>query len=84
MITIYGSKTCSWCEKAKKLADTFSLKYDYIDVSDPDKMAELKAKKPDVKTIPQIWWFENYIGGYEQFAKEVENTLGGTYGQGKV
>ncbi len=84
MITIYGSKTCSWCEKAKRLADTFDLKYTYLDVSNPETMAELKTKKPDAKTIPQIWWHENYIGGHEQFATEIENTLGGNYGQEKA
>jgi hypothetical protein len=30
--------------------------------------------KPDAETVPQIWWHDNYIGGYNEFATEIENT----------
>lgn len=83
MITIYGKPSCVWCDRAKRLADTFELSYEYKDVSDKSILEELKTKKPDIKTVPQIWWHDNHIGGYEQFAEEIENTLGGNYGQGK-
>jgi glutaredoxin len=43
----------------------------------------MKALSPTSKTIPQIFWNGNYIGGYDAFAIEVENTIGG-YGDGKV
>lgn len=82
MITIYGKPSCGWCDKAKKLADRYNLKYEYIDVQYTVNLNALKEKLPDVKTVPQIWWHDNYIGGYENFASAVENTIGG-YGDGK-
>lgn len=83
MIVIYGAPNCGWCTKAKALAENMSLQYEYRDVSDDAFKQELKARKPDCKTIPQIWWNDNYIGGYTEFALEVENTIGG-YGDGKI
>jgi glutaredoxin len=46
-------------------------------------MLELSTLKPDVKTLPQIWWDNRYIGGYTDFAAEIENTMG-NYGNGKI
>ena len=83
MIVIYGRPNCGWCVRAKILAEDMNLKYDYRDISDDALRDELKAKKPDCKTVPQIWWNDRYIGGYSEFALEVENTIGG-YGDGKI
>ena len=35
---------------------------------------------PKTKTVPQIWWHGRHIGGYNEFAGEVQDTLG-NYGQ---
>ena len=83
MITIYGNELCGWCRKAKKLAEQYELKYEWKDTDIQDNHNQLKLLKPDSKTIPQIWWHDSYIGGYEDFAREVENTLGG-HGEQKI
>lgn len=77
MITIYGHPRCGWCIRAKRLAERYQLTYTWKDTDDSDNLAELKAKLPDTKTVPQIWWDDRYIGGYEQLASEIENTIGG-------
>jgi glutaredoxin len=62
---IYGKSNCPWCDKAKSLLLSYGLEFEYVDVgSNPDKLVELKALLPDVKTVPQI--FENgiHIGDY--------------------
>ena len=81
MITIYGKENCNWCVRAKDLANRYQLKYEYLDVGNPDIMSSLKTAYPDVKTVPQIWWGDRHIGGYDSFAAEIENTIG-NYGQG--
>jgi glutaredoxin len=43
---------------------------------------QLKSILPDVKTVPQIWWHGKHIGGYEDFASEIENTR--SFGQEKA
>lgn len=80
MIVIYGAEWCSWCIKAKKLAEQYQLDFIYKDVDDIEVKQQLQEKLPDTKTIPQVFWHDRPIGGYEDFAREIENTLG-YYGQ---
>lgn len=83
MIKIYGNQYCPYCLRAKRFAESYGLKYDWLDTDEPENMKELKTLLPEFKTIPQIWWHERYVGGYTEFAAEVENTLGG-FGDGKI
>lgn len=83
MIEIYGNERCVYCIKAKRLAANFGMHYDWFDVDLSENLNTLKQRLPDCKTIPQIWWHGRHIGGYTEFAAEVENTSGG-YGDGKL
>ena len=76
-VTIYGRANCAFCKEAKKLVELYQIPYEYIDVGYTDGLKELMERLPDAKTVPQIWWYDRYIGGYEEFAKEVENVSGG-------
>jgi glutaredoxin len=80
MVIIYGNELCGYCRKAKKLAEQYHLKYEWRDTDNLKTHNELKTMLPNSKTIPQIWWHGKHIGGYEDFAKEVEDTIG-NYGQ---
>ena len=82
MIVIYGKDNCGYCTKAKALTEKYLLKYEYKDVKDPDNMLELFSKNPDTKTVPQIFWDDKYIGGYNELTTEIENLGLGNYGQG--
>ena len=79
-ITIYGKSNCPWCDKAKQLAKRYQLDYNYKNISLKKHYDEMKQSVPDVKSVPQIFWNKRYIGGYSEFSKEIENTMGG-YGE---
>jgi glutaredoxin len=84
MIVIYGTTHCKWCKAAVALADARGLRHEYRPIDENEQFyIELKALKPEAKTVPQIWWDNRYIGGYTDFAQEVENTEGG-FGDGKI
>lgn len=84
MITIYAKDNCKWCTLAKELAENRKLSYDYRNVDENYQfLVELATLKPDTKTLPQIWWDDKHIGGYINFADEVENTMG-DYGNGQI
>lgn len=84
MITIYAKNNCKWCTLAKELAENRNLPYKYLNTEkDVEHILELMSIKPDTKTLPQIWWDGRYIGGYDDFATEIENTMG-DYGNGKI
>ena len=81
MVIIYGTPTCGFCLRAKKLAERYNIPYEYKNVEQVvyrTEMVESYGGEP--KTVPQIWWNGNYVGGYEEFSTEVENTR--TYGDG--
>lgn len=82
MIEIYSKPSCAWCVKAKEMADQYKLDYVEKNIDTAQNLNELLLKVPDVKTIPQIFWNDRYIGGYTEFANEIENTIGG-YGEGQ-
>jgi glutaredoxin len=81
MIEIYGKSNCGWCKKAVALADQYMLQYRYHNCDDSSHALLLKERFPEVKTVPQIWWNDKHLGGYQQFAKEIEETMGSNYGQ---
>jgi glutaredoxin len=80
MITIYGKENCHWCQEARRLADRYQLKYEYKDTLFQNYRTEMFSRFPEAKTVPQIWWGDRHIGGYSEFASEIENTVG-NYGQ---
>lgn len=83
MIEIYGTPTCGFCLRAKKLAERYGLPYEYTDVSAAQPRAALTERLGhEPKTVPQIWWNNNYIGGYNELNAEIENTR--NYGDGAV
>lgn len=83
MVTIYGTPSCVWCERAKVLAESSGIKYQYIDVTSSEETKnEFKEKFPGVMTVPQIVWYDRHIGGYTEFAREVEETR--NYGDGQI
>jgi glutaredoxin len=84
MITIYGTEWCKWCKAAKRVAEERGLQHTWKDVEDPVLYEEMKARVlVDTSKIPQIFWHDRHIGGYDMFVEEIENTSGG-YGDGKV
>lgn len=74
MVIIYGTEWCGYCIRAKKLVEQYQLDFEFRDVDNLEMKAQLTSMLPDYKTIPQIWWYGNHIGGYDNFAQEVENT----------
>ena len=83
MITIYGKSACSYCLRAQNLAKRYGLEYEYKNVDYEQYYNEMISLKEDVRTVPQIWWHGKYVGGYEDFTRTIEETIGG-YGDGKI
>lgn len=84
MIEIYGTPTCGFCLRAKKLAERYSLSYEYKDISSVEayrvELNERYGSEP--KTVPQIYWNGNYIGGFTELQEEIQNTR--NYGDGAL
>jgi glutaredoxin 3 len=86
MIQIFGKYDCQFCDRATELCRQYSLDFVYKGIDDnwegEKHRAELMKRKPDAKTVPQIWWYDKYIGGFSELAAEIENTR--NFGDGKL
>lgn len=69
--TIYGGDYCSYCKRAKITLDKINEKYRYIDIS-PFKIEIYRQLRPSIKdhhTIPMIFHYDQFIGGYSELAQ---------------
>ena len=76
-VTIYNGPLCNFCDAAKRLLERNNVTYKEIDIAKVDgAMDEMIAKANGKKTIPQIFFDDQHIGGYDETrALEKENKL---------
>ena len=76
-ITMYTGPFCNYCEAAKRLLARNNATYNEIDISKVDGAIDEMIKKANGRrTIPQIFFDEEHIGGYDEVrALEKENKL---------
>ena len=76
-VTIYTGPLCNYCEAAKKLLARNSVEYKEINIATVEgAMDEMILKANGKRTIPQIFFDNQHIGGYDDVrALEKENKL---------
>ena len=76
-ITMYTGPMCNFCDAAKRLLQRNNLSFNEIDISSKDGLMEEMIKKAKGKrTIPQIFFNEYHVGGYQELRNlEKENKL---------
>ena len=68
MYKIYTQNNCGYCVAAKNLLYKKGEQYEEIHLEDnPD--AKNKLKQDGLRTVPQIWLDEEYIGGYVELER---------------
>ena len=76
-IIVYSGPMCNFCDAAKRLLSRNNLDFTEIDVSTGPGIRDEMIKKANGKrTIPQIFFNEEHIGGYQELrALEVSGNL---------
>ena len=76
-VTMYTGPFCNYCEAAKRLLARNNAPYNEIDISKVNgAMDEMIKKANGKRTIPQIFFDDQHIGGYDEVrALEKENKL---------
>ena len=76
-VTIYTGPYCNYCEAAQRLLTRNNAPYKEIDIAKVDgAMDEMIKKANGKRTIPQIFFDDQHIGGYDEVrALEKENKL---------
>ena len=76
-ITIYTGPMCNYCEAAKRLLARNNATYNEINIAMVEgAMDEMIKKANGKRTIPQIFFDDQHIGGYDEVRTlEKENKL---------
>ena len=76
-VTIYTGPLCTFCDAAKKLLARNNAEYKEINIAAVDgAMDEMITKANGKRTVPQIFFDDQHIGGYDEArALEKENKL---------
>ena len=76
-IIMYTGPYCNYCEAAKRLFVRNNAPFNEIDISKVEgAMDEMIKKANGKRTIPQIFFDDKHIGGYDEVrALEKENKL---------
>ncbi len=73
-ITMYTGPLCNFCDAAKRLLLRNNLKFEEIDISTKSGLIDEMIKKANGKrTIPQIFFDDHHIGGYQEL-RELEKS----------
>ena len=73
-ITVYSEPICAFCDAAKRLLGRNNLTYKEIDIStDPGLMDEMIKKAGGKRTIPQIFFEDHHVGGYQELRELEKN-----------
>ena len=76
-VTIYTGPLCNFCDAAKRLLARNNAEYKEINIATTEgAMDEMIKKANGRRTVPQIFFDEQHIGGYDDIrALEKENKL---------
>ena len=70
MYKVYSQDGCSYCELAKITLMERNIEFEEINIKDnAQALAMLRLK--NLRTIPQIWFGELYIGGYTELKAHI-------------
>ena len=68
-ITIYSSLICSYCKTKKKILTNEGLNFNEIIIDDkPDLREEMIKRAHGKYTVPQIFFDDESIGGFDQLS----------------
>ena len=75
MFEIYGTTSCTFCDRAKILLAMKEKEYTFIDVAENDDITAAFFKKfHNVQTVPQIMDGDKYVGGYQELREWLSPT----------
>ena len=72
---VYSKKDCPFCSMAKEELRLRGIPFDSIDLAEIGKSAAEVTGRKDVKSVPQIYIAGEYIGGYNELLKFLEQPV---------
>ena len=66
---VYTASYCNYCSRAIEFLEKEGLKVWVVNITDNQDEKKMLIEKTGMKTVPQIWIGESYIGGYDRMMK---------------
>ena len=67
---VYGKKGCPLCVKSVAMIERFEKIYSYIDIEEDGQALGFLVKQ-GFKSLPQIYYNDKHIGGYNDLQKHI-------------
>lgn len=64
-VTMYSTRFCPYCMRARELLDRKKISYTDIDVSARPELRRDMITRSGRHTVPQIWIGERHVGGFD-------------------
>jgi glutaredoxin 3 len=64
-VTMYSTRFCPYCMRARDLLDHKKISYTDIDVSARPELRRDMITRSGRQTVPQIWIGERHVGGFD-------------------
>jgi glutaredoxin len=75
---VYSKDNCPFCEKAKHLLQQHNIDFQLQKVGVDVSREELLEAVPNAKSVPQIFLYGNYIGGYQELEDYLDQNITGS------
>ena len=69
---VWSKPACGYCVKAKNLLKSKGIEVEEKNTAEGYKIQDLLEMVPNARTMPQIWIDEDYVGGYYELEKFLE------------
>ena len=69
---VCSKPACGYCVKAKNLLKSKGIEVEEKNIAEGYKIQDLLEMVPNARTMPQIWIDEDYVGGYYELEKFLE------------
>ncbi|MCB1678226.1 MAG: glutaredoxin 3 [Halioglobus sp.] len=68
-VTMYGTRFCPYCVRARQLLERKGVAFTEIDVGGRAQLLREMVQRSGRHTVPQIWVGATHVGGYEDLAR---------------
>lgn len=68
-VTMYSTRFCPYCMRARFLLDSKNVTYTDIAVDARPELRREMREKSGRHTVPQIWIGDRHVGGYDDLAR---------------
>lgn len=76
-VLIFSIPTCRFCKRAKSLLSELAVPYHDVNLERYPERRQEAQERTGRRSVPQIFFNDQHIGGYDELKKAVSNGTGG-------